>query len=157
MKKNIFYRLITITLISISCSGTNTRNFSYQRENQPRYEAIPDSNFLSTKKTNKSYFPLEVSTYSYTNFKESVENGYYPTKIYTEELLNSFAYNFDKPMNGKKMGLHLEAAISPWDEKRKLIQIGINSINEEKKEEVESPAKNIIFAVDTSGDRKSVV
>jgi Ca-activated chloride channel family protein len=80
-----------------------------------------------------------------------VENSNYPSNIYTEELLNSFPYNYPRPKEGKSIGLHLEAAISPWDDKRKLIHIGINSIKEEKEENKNESPKNIVFAIDTSG------
>lgn len=151
MKHKYNYRLIAIILTLISCSGSNTRITNFYKDNAPTYEALPGHLFLSTKKTSNSFFPLEVSTFSYANFKESVENGDYPSNIYTEELLNSFSYNFEKPTNGKKLALHLESAISPWDEKRKLIQIGISSMGEEKEEKLDNPPKNIIFAIDTSG------
>lgn len=151
MKESKIYRLMAIILILLSCSGANTRKTIFYKDNAPTYDALLGQVFLATTKTNNSSFPLEVSTASYTNLKDSVENGNYPSNIYTEELLNSFSYNFERPTNGKKLGLQLETATSPWDEKRKLIQIGISSIREEKEEKLDSPNKNIIFAIDTSG------
>ena len=151
MNQSKFYRLIAIILFLGSCSGANTRKSSFYKDNAPAYEALSGNEFVATKKMSNSFFPLEASTTSYANFKESVENGYYPSNIYTEELLNSFTYNFEKPKDKKNIGLHLETAISPWDSKRKLIQIGISSIKEEREEKLDTPSKNIIFAIDTSG------
>ncbi len=151
MNQKKINQIFLIVVFFLSCSGYNTKTNFYKQETTPSYETLSGKDFTSTKKASISYFPLDVSTTSYMNFKNSVENFNYPSNIYTEELLNYFSYNYPKPKEGKSMGLYLEAAISPWDDKRKLIHIGINSIAEEKKDKEGDASKNIVFAVDTSG------
>ncbi len=151
MNQRIIYTCIIAIILFLSCSGYNTRTNFYSKENIPSYEVFPGKDFTSTKVGTNSYFPLEASTASYINLKDAVENSNYPSNIYTEELLNSFPYNYPNPKDGKPIGLHLEAAISPWDDKRKLIHIGINSGKIEKEENSNEASKNIVFAIDTSG------
>lgn len=142
---------ILLYLLLLSCSSGDNRNYYLPLTNTPSYNLENYKNFSSTKKTDTTSFPLEVSTFSFFNLKESVDARATPQGIYTEELLNSFQYNYPKSEDKKELNLYTEIAASPWNSKCKLVHIGIYAGALENEIKKETPSKNVIFAIDTSG------
>lgn len=149
-------RSILLYLLLLSCSSGDNRNYYLPPTSTPSYNLENNKIFSSTKKTDTTSFPLEVSTFSFFNLKESVEESATPQGICTEELLNSFRYNYPKSEDQKNLNLYTEIATSPWNPKRKLVHIGISASALENETKKETPSKNVIFAVDTSGSMSGI-
>jgi Ca-activated chloride channel homolog len=152
LKIKFFNFIGFFSLIFFSCSGGNNKTISSnQYENFPSYSIKADREFNPTEKKRISSFPLESTSYSYSNLKDAVDNSSYPSFMYTEELLNSFSYNYPKIKNESSLGIYLESATSPWDAKKKLVHIGVYGGREAEENKKENLPKNLIIAFDTSG------
>ena len=97
-----------------------------------------------------STFAADVDTSSYALFRRKVLSGerVSPDSIRIEEMLNYFHYDYAKPQNGEPFGVTVEIAPCPWNEKTKLMLIGLQA------EEIRTdnrPGHNLVFLIDTSG------
>ena len=74
-------RSILLYLLLLSCSSGDNRNYYLPPTSTPSYNLENNKIFSSTKKTDTTSFPLEVSTFSFFNLKESVEESATPQGI----------------------------------------------------------------------------
>lgn len=118
--------------------------------NTEEYTTFESNRFLSVLTSPLSTFAADVDTSSYALFRRKVLSGerIAPDSIRIEEMLNYFHYDYAKPQNGEPFGVTVEIAPCPWNEKMKLMLIGLQA------EEVQTdnrPGHNLVFLIDTSG------
>ena len=118
--------------------------------NTEEYTRIESNRFLSTRISPLSTFAADVDTSSYAQFRRKVLNGdrVPADSIRIEELLNYFHYDYQQPSGDDPFGVTIEYADCPWNEKTKLLQIGIQAKTVTAEER---PAHNLVFLIDTSG------
>ena len=118
--------------------------------NTEEYTTFESNCFLSVQTSPLSTFAADVDTSSYALFRRKVLSGerVSPDSIRIEEMLNYFHYDYAKPQNGEPFGVTVEIAPCPWNEKTKLMLIGLQA------EEIQTdnrPGHNLVFLIDTSG------
>jgi Ca-activated chloride channel family protein len=118
--------------------------------NTEEYTNFESNRFLSVQTSPLSTFAADVDTSSYALFRRKVLSGerVSPDSIRIEEMLNYFHYDYAKPQNGEPFGVTVEIAPCPWNEKTKLMLIGLQA------EEIKAdnrPGHNLVFLIDTSG------
>ena len=118
--------------------------------NTEEYTTFESNRFLSTLTSPLSTFAADVDTSSYALFRRKVLNGdrIPADSIRIEEMLNYFHYNYTQPKAGEPFGVTTEIGPCPWNEKTKLLLIGLQA--EEIKAD-ERPGHNLVFLIDTSG------
>lgn len=99
-----------------------------------------------------STFSIDVDTASYANMRRFVSQGSLPPRdaVRIEEMVNYFKYNYAAPTEESEhpFAAHVEIADAPWNEKHRLVRIGL------KGREVamdKRPATNLVFLIDVSG------
>ena len=118
--------------------------------NTEEYTTFESNRFLSVQTSPLSTFAADVDTSSYALFRRKVLSGerISPDSIRIEEILNYFSYSYPQPKEGEPFGVATEIAPCPWNEKTKLLLIGLQA------EEVKAdnrPGHNLVFLIDTSG------
>jgi Ca-activated chloride channel family protein len=68
--------------------------------------------------------------------------------IRIEEMLNYFHYDYAQPKGDDPFGVTVEISDCPWNEKTKLMLIGLQAKEVTK---AERPGHNLVFLIDTSG------
>ena len=118
--------------------------------NTDEYTVFESNRFLSTRTSPLSTFAADVDTSSYAQFRRRVLNGEAvpADSIRIEEMLNYFSYDYKQPEGDDPFGVTVEYADCPWNEKTKLLQIGIQAKTVTADER---PAHNLVFLIDTSG------
>ncbi|MBR5960392.1 MAG: von Willebrand factor type A domain-containing protein [Clostridia bacterium] len=118
--------------------------------NTEEYTTFESNRFLSTLTSPLSTFAADVDTSSYAVFRRKVLNGErIPAgSIRVEEMLNYFHYTYTQPREGEPFGVTTEIAPCPWNEKTKLMLIGLQAAEIRKDER---PGHNLVFLIDTSG------
>ena len=118
--------------------------------NTEEYTRIDSNRFLSTRTSPLSTFAADVDTSSYAQFRRKVLSGARvpADSIRIEELLNYFRYDYQQPAGNDPFGVTIAYADCPWNEKTKLLQIGIQAKTVTTEER---PAHNLVFLIDTSG------
>ena len=114
------------------------------------YTRIESNRFLSVRTSPLSTFAADVDTSSYAQFRRKVLNRETvpADSIRIEELMNYFTYEYKQPTGDDPFGVTVEYADCPWNEKTKLLQIGIQAKTVTAEER---PAHNLVFLIDTSG------
>lgn len=114
------------------------------------YNLIKENAFNLVSKAPLSTFSIDVDAASYSNLRRYINQGNLPTSdaIRTEELINYFTYDYGQPEGKDPVKISLEAGNCPWNEKHRLVQIGL------KAKEIagdKQPASNLVFLIDVSG------
>ena len=114
------------------------------------YAFFEGNRFLSTRLHPLSTFAADVDTSSYAQFRRRVLDGQpVPAdSIRVEEMLNYFHYDYQAPEKGAPLGVTMELAPCPWNEKTMLLQIGLQA---ESVADENRPDHNLVFLIDTSG------
>ena len=109
-------------------------------ENRPR---ISSEQPLST-------FSIDVDTASYANVRRFLSSGRLPPPdaVRIEEMVNYFRYDYPQPVGDKPFSVTLEAAECPWHSGRRLVRIGLEGRDIDRRER---PAGNLVFLIDVSG------
>lgn len=118
--------------------------------NTEDYDNIAENKFLTVTKNPLSTFSIDVDEASYSNVRRYLENGTMPPAgaVRIEEMINYFDYDYSKPQNGDPFTINTEIAACPWNEKHRLVHIGLQG----KEIPVESlPPSNFVFLIDVSG------
>jgi Ca-activated chloride channel family protein len=115
------------------------------------YNPISENTFLEAIKNPLSTFSIDVDTGSYANVRRFLNSSQLPPKdsVRIEEMLNYFKYDYKSPTSKEvPFSVETELANSPWNDKHKLLQIGLKGFDEDTKN---LPASNLVFLVDVSG------
>jgi Ca-activated chloride channel homolog len=121
-----------------------------KRSKAEKYAEIDENPFLETKNAPLSTFSIDVDTASYSNVRRYINDGSLPPKdaVRIEELVNYFEYDYPQPIGGEPFSVTNEIASCPWNQKHKLVSIGLQG----KKVAAENtPPSNIVFLLDVSG------
>ena len=118
--------------------------------NTDEYTHFESNRFLSTLTSPLSTFAADVDTSSYAHFRRLVLNGEHvpADAIRIEEMLNYFHYDYAQPKDDDPFGVTVEISDCPWNEKTKLMLIGLQAKEVTK---AERPGHNLVFLIDTSG------
>ncbi len=118
------------------------------------YGAIVENQFTSPKSEPLSTFSIDVDNASYTNVRRFINQGQTVPKdaVRVEEMVNFFKYNYEKPTGNHPFAIATEYGDCPWNEKHKLVKIGLQG------KEIptnELPNSNFVFLIDVSGSMNS--
>jgi len=118
--------------------------------NTDEYTHFESNRFLSTLTSPLSTFAADVDTSSYAHFRRLVLNGEHvpADAIRIEEMLNYFHYDYAQPKGDDPFGVTVEISDCPWNEKTKLMLIGLQA---KEVTRAERPGHNLVFLIDTSG------
>lgn len=118
--------------------------------NREGYDNITENRFLKADNTPLSTFSIDVDAASYSNVRRMLNMGKLPPAgaVRTEEMINYFKYDYPQPEEGKPFSINTELANCPWNEKHKLLVIGLQG-REVAYEKL--PPSNLVFLVDVSG------
>jgi Ca-activated chloride channel family protein len=118
--------------------------------NTDEYTHFDSNRFLSTQTSPLSTFAADVDTSSYAHFRRLVLNGEHvpADAIRIEEMLNYFHYDYQAPKDSDPFGVTVEIGDCPWNEKTKLMLIGLQAKEVAK---TGRPGHNLVFLIDTSG------
>jgi len=123
---------------------------SYDNMNTEEYKNIVENRFKTAKDEPLSTFSIDVDAASYSNMRRYINQGQMPPldAIRTEELINYFSYNYDKPKGDDPVKISAEVGDCPWNNKHRLVRIGIKAKEIADKN---LPASNLVFLIDVSG------
>ncbi|MBE6369296.1 MAG: DUF3520 domain-containing protein [Lentisphaerae bacterium] len=119
--------------------------------NTSEYKSFTENNFVNVKDRSLSTFGADVDTASYTNMRHWLTRRHQlppADAVRTEELINFFRYDYPAPADGEKFSVSFETATAPWQDKHKLVLIGVQAANLPSQE---LPPANYVFLVDNSG------
>lgn len=121
-----------------------------QQQNNEEYDAFVENPFELTKNQSVSTFSIDVDKAAYSNIRRMINNGEYVNKnaVRIEEMINYFKYNYPQPKNGQPFSINTEYNDSPWNNKHKLLKIGLQG------KEIPTnrlPNSNFVFLIDVSG------
>jgi Ca-activated chloride channel homolog len=124
--------------------------FSEPPSNTEEYDAIHENGFREATKNPLSTFSIDIDAASYSNVRRFINNGQRPPKdaVRIEEMVNYFDYDYAQPTGDDPFAVLTEISTAPWNNKHKLIHIGLQgkSIPTDK-----LPPSNIVFLIDVSG------
>lgn len=114
------------------------------------YANIQENTFHNPDKTPLSTFSIDVDAASYSNVRRFLNNGGLPPKdaVRIEEMINYFDYDYPQPTGNDPVNIITEISTAPWNNKHKLVQIGLQG-RSMKTEQL--PASNLVFLIDVSG------
>jgi Ca-activated chloride channel family protein len=123
--------------------------------NQPQfntedYDGITENGFHKVADDLLSTFSIDVDAASYSNVRRFLNEGQLPPAgaVRIEEMINYFRYDYNTPKDKHPFAVHTELSDCPWNQKHKLVMIGLQG----KKIPVENlPPSNLVFLIDVSG------
>jgi len=118
--------------------------------NDESYAAINENTFHKAKNDPLSTFSIDVDAASYTNIRRFINGGNLPPTdaVRIEEMINYFDYSYEQPKGNDPVNIVTEIAPAPWNNKHKLVQIGLQA---KTIPTVNLPASNLVFLIDVSG------
>ncbi|MDR0660731.1 MAG: von Willebrand factor type A domain-containing protein [Prevotellaceae bacterium] len=122
----------------------------YDNMNAEDYNKVVENRFKSASEDPLSTFSIDVDAASYSNMRRYVNKGEMPPMdaIRTEELLNYFSYNYEKPTGNEPVKITTEVGECLWNPTHRLVRIGVKA-KEMAGEDM--PASNLVFLIDVSG------
>ncbi len=122
--------------------------------NTEEYDRIYENRFLKVTDKPLSTFSIDVDAASYSNMRRFLMSNSLPPKdaVRIEEMINYFTYNYKAPKNGDPFSITTEMGSCPWNEKHKLVHIGLQGM---KVETDSLPPINLVFLLDVSGSMNS--
>ncbi|MDX1629908.1 MAG: von Willebrand factor type A domain-containing protein [Fulvivirga sp.] len=127
---------------------------NYVQHNTEEYNAINENEFRQALKKPLSTFSIDVDAASYSNVRRFLNNGQQPPKdaVRIEEMVNYFTYQYPQPMDEHPFSINTEISKAPWNEKHKLVHIGLQG----KVIATDNlPPSNLVFLIDVSGSMNS--
>ncbi len=138
-----------------------SRDMAYQPSIAQRYEAeeqfnteeyhgINENIFHDAVHSPLSTFSIDVDAASYSNMRRFIQGGQRPPEdaVRIEEMVNYFHYDYPQPTGEDPFSINTEISTAPWNEKHKLVLIGLQG----KKIPTEKlPPSNLVFLIDVSG------
>lgn len=118
--------------------------------NTEEYDAVHENIFHDATRNPLSTFSIDVDAASYSNVRRFINYGQRPPKdaVRIEEMVNYFDYDYVQPKGEDPFAVITEISIAPWNEKHKLVHIGLQG----KKIPTDNlPPSNLVFLIDVSG------
>lgn len=140
--------------ISPTLLRRSPNDFYFVPGNTEEYKGVKDNSYQKILKNPLSTFSIDVDKASYSNVRRFIQDGQMPPKdaVRVEELINYFTYDYPQPKKGDPFSVNTEISDCPWNNKHKLIQIGIQG---EKIARENLPPSNLVFLIDVSGSMSS--
>ncbi len=126
------------------------REEQQQQYNTEEYDGINENIFHGALQNPLSTFSIDVDAASYSNMRRYIQNGQRPPvdAVRIEEMVNYFDYDYKQPKGEDPFSVYTEISTAPWNEKHKLVHIGLQG----KIIPTENlPASNLVFLIDVSG------
>jgi Ca-activated chloride channel homolog len=119
-------------------------------EGGENYQQITDNPFFKANLNPLSTFSIDVDTASYSNLRRFINEGQTPPQdaIRIEEMVNYFKYDYPQPQGSRPFSVTAEVASAPWNEKHKLVKIGLQG---KRVSNENLPPSNLTFLIDVSG------
>lgn len=167
--KKFICTFLTVAFLAVICSCTGSNGYApsgnykddgyFSRDNElgngflmgdESYNEIVENPFVKTDFAADSYFSMDSFTASYSNLRRYINNEMnLPSDlIRTDELINYFSYDIEKPTDGNTFSSTVEMGDCPWNEEHKLLTVGV-ATKEVKR--IENNGNNIVFLIDVSG------
>lgn len=125
-------------------------NEPQEQFNTEEYEGITENIFHDAIHSPLSTFSIDVDAASYSNIRRFIQGGQRPPQdaVRIEEMVNYFHYVYPQPDGEDPFSINTEISAAPWNEKHKLVLIGLQG----KKIPTEKlPPSNLVFLIDVSG------
>lgn len=172
MKTKLLLGVISFMLLIVSCNQNASKDRSMniqelqmavvatdsatspapppQDFNTEEYGNIIENDFLAAKENPLSTFSIDVDHAAYSNVRRFIRDGSLPPNgaVRIEEMVNYFDYDYAAPQNGDPFAVHTEISSCPWNEKHRLVHIGLKG-KEIVKDKL--PPANLVFLIDVSG------
>lgn len=118
--------------------------------NTEEYASITENRFRLAKDVPLSTFSIDVDAASYSNMRRFLKQGQLPPdgSVRIEEMINYFHYDYPQPTGEHPFSINTEIADCAWNNKHKLVMIGLQG---KKIPMEELPASNLVFLIDVSG------
>lgn len=118
--------------------------------NTEEYGRIADNPFLETLRHPLSTFSIDVDRASYSNVRRFLAANQRPPRdaVRIEEMVNYFSYDYPDPPAGQPFSMTTEIASCPWNEKNRLLLIGLQG---RRIDTEDLPSANLVFLIDVSG------
>ena len=122
--------------------------------NTEEYGRIGENPFLETLRNPLSTFSIDVDRASYSNVRRFLAENQRPPRdaVRIEEMVNYFSYDYPDPLAGQPFSLTTEIASCPWNEKNRLLLIGLQG---QRIDTADLPPGNLVFLIDVSGSMMS--
>lgn len=143
--------------LSYDFSVNGEKPKTYQRDyddakglDREGYDAIIENRFLTATENPLSTFSIDVDAASYSNVRRILNSGQLPPAgaVRIEEMVNYFQYEYPQPVGEDPFSINTEMADCPWNNKHKLVLIGLQG----RKIPTENlPPSNLVFLIDVSG------
>ncbi len=110
--------------------------------------------WTSTSSDHLSTFAVDVDTGSYTLARAKLLLGALPPpdSVRVEEFLNYFRYSYPEPPEGAVLGVHMDAAPSPFASGKHLLRVGVQG---RRLDVSQRKTAHLTFLVDVSGSMQS--
>jgi len=117
--------------------------------NTESYNPVRENGFIAAANDPLSTFSIDVDTASYSNLRRFLLQGSLPPagSVRIEEMINYFDYDYPQPDKGP-FSLTLEGGPCPWQPQHRLVRIGLQAEDIDKKN---LPPSNLVFLIDVSG------
>jgi Ca-activated chloride channel family protein len=134
----------------IMIGESNNRGFLDEGPGEESYAPLIENEYLSPFKDPLSTFSIDVDNASYANTRRMLQAGQMPPKdaVRIEEFVNYFDYDYPQPEAGKPFSISLETASSPWNKDTRVVMIGLQGYDVDRKN---LPPSNLVFLIDVSG------
>lgn len=126
------------------------KDWQPQPFNTEEYDAIHENIFHGARQNPLSTFSIDVDAASYSNMRRFIQSGQRPPvdAVRIEEMINYFNYQYQEPRGEDPFAVNTEISNAPWNEKHKLVHIGLQG----KRISTENlPPSNLVFLIDVSG------
>lgn len=128
-----------------------------------KYDRIVENTFKRVAKHPYSTLSIDVDTASYSKVRMSLRGNRLPQPdaVRIEEMLNYFEYDYSQKVPGTVSDetkrsdpfvAGMAVADCPWTPGNRLVRVGLQAIELEKKER---PQCNLVFLIDTSGSMRA--
>lgn len=118
--------------------------------NTEEYDVIQENSFHRPEVEPLSTFSIDVDAASYSNLRRVINYGTMPQKdmVRIEEMVNYFSYDYPEPEGDQPFSITTEISKAPWNEKHRLVHIGLQGKNLNYEE---LQPTNLVFLIDVSG------
>ncbi|PKA84549.1 Ca-activated chloride channel family protein [Ulvibacter sp. MAR_2010_11] len=133
-----------------SASQIKIRGYKNLDTDDESYGRIVENIFKRVETAPLSTFSIDVDKAGYSNVRRFINNGQKVPQdaVKVEEMINYFAYNYPQPKGDEPFSITTEIASSPWNDKAKLVRIGLKGKDITT---AKVPASNLVFLLDVSG------
>ena len=124
--------------------------YDQEPQNTENYQKQTENKFIQSLKEPLSTFSIDVDNASYSNARRFIQSGQLPNPdaVRIEEFINYFDYEYKNPTGKHPFSVSTEISSAPWNEKHKLVHVGIQGKNLDYDNLAPS---NLVFLIDASG------